>query len=229
MKDVAFGDVLKKLPLSLYYFAVGLAVGEVAGLLLYNINRAAYEYLLNLWSQRIFWGAPIFGVRNWFILNNLIAMFLIVAATVIMMVLIFKRRKYQNRRFALFEKHHPKITLLSLYMVPIGALIVNGFSLSFFLTYGLLKLGFQVFTTSVLLTLPHGINEILGLLFATSLGLNYLDVLSPYIVRKQRAQAMRIGKKLLYSQTTFFVFVFIVILIIFSGFIEGNLTLQLLE
>jgi uncharacterized membrane protein SpoIIM required for sporulation len=91
------------------------------------------------------------------------------------------------------------------------------------LIYALLSVGFQYFKTLFLLLLPHGINEVFGLMLASSLGLAYLKVLKPYILKKQWKEAKKIGKQMLMSKTTLVIVILIALLIIFSGLLEGSL------
>jgi uncharacterized membrane protein SpoIIM required for sporulation len=112
-------------------------------------------------------------------------------------------------------------------MIPLGALLINGFLVALLLAYTMLNFGFQNFEGLSLILLPHGINEILGLLFSSALGLSYLEVLKPYILSKRWDEAKKIGGQLLFSRTTAIVAVWIIILIIFSGFLEGSFAVLL--
>jgi uncharacterized membrane protein SpoIIM required for sporulation len=137
------------------------------------------------------------------------------------------RSQIEFKRFRSFEKRRPKIILSALYIIPIGALTINGFLLSLFSTYVLLNYGKEKFLFAILLTFPHGINEILALLFATSLVLAYLQILKPIILRGNLKLAVKKIKNLIASRVTIFFTILIILLVLFSGVLEGILTMFL--
>jgi len=227
MEKFNIESVLKKVPIAFMYFVTGISAGIFSGLLLYFISKQFYENLLNIWLKRILFGVSKFGPENWFILNNITSMLLIVGASLLMMIFIFKRRRYSNKRFRMFERKHPELTLHSMYIIPLGALVMNGFFIAFFIMYILLTLGITEFNLALAFTLPHGIVEVSGLLLATSLGLAYIDILKPYVLGRKWKESIKIGKRLLFSRTTLIFVVIILVLVVFSGYIEGSLTSQI--
>jgi hypothetical protein len=197
-----------------------------AGFLLFFSNKILYQKIINLFIKRTTFGVQYLGsYKLWFILNNLVVTFLMITAVLLIMTIVLRKRRPTKflKRFGRIEERRPKMTLLSLYMIPVGTLLINGFLITLLLIYTLLNFGFQKFETLFLFLLPHGVNEILALLFSSSLGLAYLEVLKPYILSRQWEEAKKIGKQLLLSKTTLMVAVWIALLIIFSGFIEGGL------
>jgi len=225
MKKLLLAEVIKQIPLSFLYFVLGCALGYVSSVILFYLNKNFLEYLIQIWLKRITFGLGYFGENYgiWFILNNFIAVLMIIASIMLMMTLIFRRRKfYFSRKFEGFERHHTKVGLYSLYIIPIGALLINGFLLSLLLTFLLLNNGFSVFLLNLLLVLPHGITELTALILSTSLALVYLKILRPSIIRGEWETSKKIGKNLLLSHTTFLIIFFLAILILFSGFIEGS-------
>jgi uncharacterized membrane protein SpoIIM required for sporulation len=169
----------------------------------------------------------------WFILNNLVVMLVVIAASVFILTRISSRPRFLEKKFKGFknfskfrnvERRRPKMTLFSLYMVPVGALILNGFLIALFATYVFLTYGQNSFTALALLV-PHGINEVIALILAASLGVSYLKVMSPLILRGNMKGAIAVGGRLLRTKATFYVIVIILTLIVFSGFVEGALSL----
>ena len=159
----------------------------------------------------------------WFILNNIVALMIIVMASVFIFMFVLKKRRIPKsfKKFSLIERHNPRITLYSAYIIPIGALVINGFLVNLFLTHALFSYGIERAIGAVILMMPHGVNELMALFMASSLGLAYLKILSPMIKRGQIDKSIALSKVLLTSNTTLFFIGFIALLIIFSGFLEG--------
>lgn len=232
MKKLTFQIVFKQMPNSLAYFFTGFFVSILFGYFIFYFNKSLYETILSLWSKRLLFGLGLFGNNYsfWFVLNNIIVLFLIIVASILMIFLVMRRKNFGfSSRPKIIERRHPKITLISLYMIPIGALIINGFLIGLFLTYIFLNYDFHKFIESFLLILPHGINEILALVLATSLSLTYIKILSPLILNRKWDACRKKGKELLVSKVTLFVVCLIAILVLFSGFIEGLLTLLIVR
>lgn len=227
MKEISVADVIKYLSVSFFYFILGCSFGMFTGFLLFFFNKTLLQKIIDIFIKRITFGAQYVGsYKLWFILNNLFVVLLMVVAVLLVMTVVLRRRRPIKffKRFARVEENRPKVTLFSLYMIPIGAMMINGFLVTLLLIYTLMNFGYQNFETLFLFLLPHGISEILGLLFSSALALAYLEVLKPYILNRQWEKAKKIGKQLLLSKTTAMVVFLIILLIIFSGFIEGNLT-----
>lgn len=230
MKKLTLGFVLEQMPRSFLYLISAFVIGTISGYILFYYNKQLFEHILNLWFKRILFGVGFFGEYYgiWFIINNVVALMLVIVSTVLIMIHISKTPTFFiTKRFRSLEKHRPKITLFGLYMVPVGALLINGFLISLFVTYVLLNSGFSSFVSIILLLLPHGVSELLALLFASSLGLAYLKILSPIILKKKWSLCTKTGKKLLTSRVTLLVIAIVAILVVFSGFIEGMLGLFL--
>lgn len=228
MKKLTFQFVFRQIPNALAYFFVSFLASIVLGFFIFSLKKSLYETILNLWFKRLLFGFNFFGKSNpfWFTLNNIIVMLLIVLATALMVFLIMRRKPSGfSSRPRMMERRHPKITLASLYMIPIGALVINSFLIGFFLTYAFLNYGFNEFKTSVLLLVPHGINEMLALILATSLALAYIKILSPFVLSRRWDVCRKKVKELLLSNVTMFVVFLIILLTLFSGFVEGMLTL----
>lgn len=221
-----FHTVLKHLPFVFLWFLFGSAVGFVTSVSLFYSNKELLEFILTVWFKRILFGLKIIGSEHfvfWFILNNLTALLLIFVALILIMMLVFKRKMRFFKRHAIFEKHHPRITLMGLYILPLGALFVNGFLIVLFSTYVLLNYGQEKFITTIMLLAPHGINEIAALFLSSSLGLAYLEILSPLILKRKWSKAIKRGKELLKSKITFIFILLIVILVVFGAFVESIL------
>ena len=228
MKEISLSDVIKNFGISIFYYAVGSSLGVFVGFLLSAINKSFFQRVIQVLVERTTFGEQYVGsYKLWFIINNFFVLFLIVASSVFMMNLVLRKRrpKYFNKfkRFERFEKNRPQVTMFSLYMIPIGALIINGALISLLLTYALTNFGYKQFEATFILLVPHGLSEVLALIFATSIGLAYLEVLKPYILSKKWDEARKIGRELLFSKVTLIVVFFIALLIIFSGYIEGSL------
>lgn len=225
MEKISISDVIKNLRITFLYFITGCLAGVLIGFLLFFVDKTLLKKIIDLFTRRITFGLQYIGsYKVWFILNNLVVMLLMIASVIFMVTLFFRKREPIKlfKRFRRIEEK-PKVTLFSLYIIPIGALLINGFLVSMLLIYVLMNFGFQNFKTLFLLMLPHGINEVLGLMLSSSLGLAYLKVLKPYILKKQWKDVRKIGKQLLLSRTTLIIAIWIVLLIIFSGFLEGSL------
>jgi uncharacterized membrane protein SpoIIM required for sporulation len=228
MEELTVKQVFKQLPFAAACFFLSLIFGALFAFFLQNFNKEILEKILSLWSKRILLGVMILGEKfsiAWFILNNLIALLLIVVSC--LLILLLPRSQIEFKRFRSFEKRRPKIILSALYIIPIGALTINGFLLSLFSTYVLLNYGKEKFLFAILLTFPHGINEILALLFATSLVLAYLQILKPIILRGNLKLAVKKIKNLIASRVTIFFTILIILLVLFSGVLEGILTMFL--
>ena len=226
MLKITVGMVLKQMPRAFLYLIIGSLLGITIGFVLFYTNKPIFELILVIWSRKILFGAEFFGSENyslWFIINNLIALLLVVTATIMILTHISKTPTfYVAKRFRKLEKHRPKITVFGLYIIPIGAVIINGFLISLFATYVLLIYEFGRFFDVMMLLLPHGIGELLALLLASSLGLAYLKILTPLILKKKWKSCIKTGEQLLKSRTTLFIVIAIIVLVIFSGLLEGS-------
>jgi len=228
-EKIIFRDVVAQLPFSFLYFAVSSVIGFTTGLILFAANKEWLDYLIQLWIRRTTFGLQYFNgnYKLWFITNNLAAILMIVVGILLLAVMIM-RRKYVARnsmqwKARMFEKHHPRVTLYSFYMLPVGALAINGFLISLFLSYSYLNFTTEKFLTSFLLLLPHGVSELLALFIASSLGFEFIKKMRPYIMSGEWPKAVVASKNLLHSRATIIIFIFIILLILFSGFIEGSL------
>jgi uncharacterized membrane protein SpoIIM required for sporulation len=228
-EKIIFRDVFAQLPFSFLYFAVSSVVGFATGLILSLINKAWLDYLIQLWVRRTTFGLEYFNgnYKLWFITNNLVAMLMILVGIMLLAMMIMRRRYVARSsmqwKARSFEKHHPHVTLYSFYMLPIGALAINGFLISLFLSYSYLSFPTEKFITSFLLLLPHGFSELLALFIASSLGLVFIKKMRPYILSGEWPKAVGASKNMLRSRATIIIVIFIILLIFFSGFIEGSL------
>jgi uncharacterized membrane protein SpoIIM required for sporulation len=109
-------------------------------------------------------------------------------------------------------------------MIPIGALVINGALISLFLTYVLLSSGFGTFSTAFALMIPHGVNEFVALVLASSYGLAYIHLIEPFVLKRNWKNITRTSRQFFFSQTTYVFIVLILVLIVFGGFIEGSLS-----
>jgi uncharacterized membrane protein SpoIIM required for sporulation len=228
LKSFELGDVFREIPRTLLYFVIGSLAGSAFGFILFNINENILKELLKLWSRRLLFGAELIGRGSytfWFIVNNLVVMLVVIVASVFILTQISRRPRFVKfKRFAKMRER-PKVTLFGLYMVPIGALVINGFLIAMFASYVFLAYGYEKFADAVMLLLPHGINEVIALTLACSLGLSYLKFLKPLILKGKSKGAIETGKLLMKTKTTFYIIVIILTLVIFSGFLEGILGL----
>jgi len=227
MRKFTLGFVLRQLPASLLYLTLGFVIGFYSGYFLFRLNKSFYESLLTVYSQRILLGVNFFGNNYalWYILNNMIALMLIIVAIILIIIYRSKTPTFLlSEKIKILQKYRPKMLLTGLYMIPVGVPMVNGFLVSFFITYTLLNFGFNRLVMALFLILPHGMNELLALLFASSLGLAYLKILSPFILQGKWNVCTRTGKQLLGSRVTIFVVILICILVIFGGLLEGYLS-----
>jgi len=248
MKDLEFGvnAVLKEVPRAFAYFLIGAVSGAVAGEILFAFNNALFAFIIELWSRRLLFGldfiTKLTGGKNytlWFVVNNLAVMLVVIAASVFILTRISSRNRLLEKRlekrfgsrfknlkkFRDIEKRRPRMTVNSLYMIPVGALIVNGFLIALFAMYVFLNYSAENFSRAILLLLPHGINEIAALVLASSLGLSYLKIISPMVMKGRMNEAIKVGGQLLKTKATFYILAIIFMLIVFSGFIEGTLSL----
>jgi uncharacterized membrane protein SpoIIM required for sporulation len=225
MQKITVKLVLDQLPIAIKYFFASIIFGASSCFLIFKINKKILEAILNLWSKRILLGIIFFGEKfslSWFIANNIIALMLVIISFLLILLLPRSKGKF---KFKDIERRRPKIILSALYIIPVGALVINGFFLSLFSTYVLLNFGKEKFFIALALTLPHGTIEIIALLLASSLVLAYLKILKPTILKGNLKQAVKIAKKLLASQVTLFFVVLIILLLFFSGIMEGVLVL----
>lgn len=231
-KKLTFKFVLRQTPYAFLYFVIGSLFGALTSFVLFNLNKELLMFILDAWFKRLMFGLTLFGTRNytlWFVVNNIIALLLVIVASVLIMVFVIKGRTrfrtWKFDRFRKFETRRPKITLYGIYIVPIGALMINGFLVSLFAVYIFLDAGMSHFIDVLMLLLPHGINELIALVLASSLGLSYIKILSPLILARRWDECIETGKKFLSSNVTLFFMIIIAILIVFSGFIEGAIGL----
>jgi len=219
-------SVLSQMPLAFVYYFIGACLGTVAGFALFFTFPDLLAMFIKMWVHRLTIGVQLLNGNYTlrFIVNNLVALMMVVVMSVFMFVFILRKHKVRFKSLEGMERHNPKITLFSAYMLPIGALLINGFLVNLFITYTLFTYGIEKTTSAVLLMVPHGVNELVALLIATSLGLSYLKILAPMIRRKQFGKAIKTGKALLKSKTTMLFIVLILLLVVFSGFVEGVLT-----
>ena len=224
MKRFTLSYVLKFFPSTLKYLFFGFLSGAVFGFALFYVNKNLYQEILQTWSKRILFGAALLQNQYtlWFIANNLIALVFAIIGIVLLLILISRRKRFTSNRFAAFEKHHPKITLASLYMIPIGVVFINSFLITLFLTYTYLNDGFQKLMLVFVAIFPNGINEILALMLASSLGLSYLKIMRNLILKNKMREAIKVGKQLVFSKTSLYIFILIVILIVFAAYLEGS-------
>jgi hypothetical protein len=219
--------VFSQMPLTVVYFFIGSSLGTISSFLLFFLNRDFLVFLLEIWFRRLKIGLEVLGGHQtlWFIVNNIVALMIIVFASVLIFSFVLRKKKAPKyfKRFNNLERHNPKITLYSAYMIPIGALVINGFLVSLFLTYALFNYGVESAASALILMVPHGVNELVALFLACSLGLAYLKIISPMIKKRQIDKSIKVGKSLLFSNTTLIFIVLIAILVVFSGFVEGIL------
>jgi len=237
---LTFTFVLRQMPRALLYYIIGSLLGAAAAFALFAIDKNLLEFILTVWFKRLLLGLTLLGSKNytlWFVINNIAALTLVVAASVMIMMLVLRRRTRRTGlkifkrfdRFQNIEERRPRITLFGIYIVPIGALLVNSFLISMFATYVLMNMGYNYFVNVVMLLLPHGINEIVALLMASSIGLAYIKILSPFILARRWDDCIKLGKSMLKSRVTFFFMTLIAILVVFSAFLEGALGLFVLR
>ncbi|MFH0711357.1 MAG: hypothetical protein V1944_02155 [Candidatus Aenigmatarchaeota archaeon] len=223
MEKFDLGLVLRQLPKAVTYLIIGFILGATVGYFLFSISRASYEVILSSWFKRVMFGAKLLNNQYvlWFIINNFVALILAIAGGVLIITNIGRKRAGYSKRFQVFEKHHPKVTMFSLYMLPIGALLINSFLIAFFLMYVYLSRGYDQLIQSLSVLSLNGITEMLALVLAASLGLSYVKVLEPFIMKRKWKESIGLGKKVVWSKTSFYVFVLIAILIVFSAYAEG--------
>jgi uncharacterized membrane protein SpoIIM required for sporulation len=106
-------------------------------------------------------------------------------------------------------------------MLPIGALLINSFLISFFIVYVYLSRGYDQFIQSIQILSMNGITEMLALVLAATLGLAYVKILEPLILERKWKEAIQVGKKMVFSKTSLYIFIFIAILVVFSAYAEG--------
>jgi uncharacterized membrane protein SpoIIM required for sporulation len=218
--ELTFHLVLRQIPRTFLFFLSGIILGIIVGYALFNINKGIFEDIIKLWSTRILFGFNLMG-SSWFMINNLIAILIIILAFILILGMFYKTPKH-TRRFNI-ERNNPKITLFGLYIIPFGASLINGFFLSLFSIYILLNFGLEKFAIAVLLQYPHGIVEIPALILASSLALAYIEIVRPLVLKADWKKCVSKGKELIFSRVTLFFVIVILILIIFSGFIERML------
>lgn len=227
MKNLKLRFVLKQIPYSILYLLLGLFVGAISSYIFFSLNPYFLKFILGIWFRRILLGISLFEEYPafWFILNNTIALLVIIFASWFILTNISKTPEFLiTKKFRRLKKHRGKIILSGLYIIPLGSLLINGFLISLFVTYVFLNFGFDVFAKTLLLLLPHGITESSALLLASSLGFSYLKILSPYILNSKWNLCSKKLKKLLFSRCSLFVIFLIIILVLFSGILEGILS-----
>lgn len=207
------------------YLILGFFLGAVFGYFLFFTNQhAIFSFIVAILFERLLFGAQILGNHYtlWFAINNSFALILAIVGGILLLVSIGRRRRRFSNRFASFEKYHPKITLSSLYMIPIGATIINSFLISLLLAFIYFTEGYSKLVLGIISILPNGITEIFALLLATSLGLSYVKIMEPFILKKKWREAINVGKKMVFSRTSLYVFIFVIFLILFSAYLEGR-------
>ena len=224
MKRFGFRFVVSFVPRIISYLILGFILGAIFGYFLFYVSRSFYEFILSSWFQRIMFGAKYLDNQYtlWFVINNFLALTLAIVGGMFLLINIGKKRSTFSNRFKSYERYHPKVTVFSLYMLPIGAILINSFLISLFLIFAYLNNGYQTFLLSVGALVPHGVNEIFALVLASSLGLSYVKILEPIIMKKKWEEAIKTGKQMVFSKTTLYIFIFIAILILFSAFLEGS-------
>jgi len=226
MKKFDFDLVIEQIRNSLAYFLIGVLFGSSVASFLFLIDKKLIENILSAWFKRITFGLKYIGdYKLWFILNNLVALLMIIAALILILDMFIRRRKFQIPYFRKYERENSMITLYSLYMIPIGALVINGALISLFLTYVLLSSGFATFSTAFVLMMPHGVNEFVALVLASSYGLAYIHLIEPFVLKRNWNDIKRTSRQFFFSQTTYVFIVLILVLIVFGGFIEGMLSI----
>lgn len=225
MKGFSLSRVLRETPKVFLYYILGSIAGLAFGYLMFAADRSSLEALLNMWSKRLLLGIELGGGdwnALWFILNNLAVMLVVIGASVFILVQI-SRKPLMIRKFKRFREP-PKMTMFGLYIVPIGAMVLNGFLIAMFASYIYLAYGIESFTSAVVLMIPHGINEILALTLACSLGIASINAIKPYVMKGQSEKAIKVGKSILRSKATFYILIIIATLIVFSGMVESLLS-----
>jgi len=224
MKKFKLNYVLEFIPSTLAYLFYGFLSGVIFGFALFYIDKSLYQAILQTWFKRILFGAALLQKNYilWFIANNLMALIFAIVGFVLLLIVISRRRRFTSNRFAAFEKHNPKVTLFSLYMIPIGALFINSFLISILLTYVYLSEGFQKLMQIFVAIFPNGISEILALILASSLALSYIKIIRQLILKNKMKEAIKVGKELIFSKTSLYIFIFIVILVVFAAYLEGT-------
>jgi uncharacterized membrane protein SpoIIM required for sporulation len=211
---------------SLAYFIIGSLLGSGIASFLFMLDKNLIDVILSAWFKRMTFGLKYFNgdYKLWFITNNLVAILMIVVALLLIITMFLRKRKFHISYFRKYERENPKITLYSLYMIPIGALIINGALVSFFLTFIFLSQGIEKFSTALVLMMPHGVNEFIALILACSYGLAYIKLIKPLVLKRDWKGIVKMNKRVFYSQTTVIFIILIIIVVAFSGFIEGSLT-----
>ena len=223
MKKLDFKLVLKKMPLSLLYFAFGYLLGFLVTPILFFLNRSFLEFILNVWSRRILFGINFFPRGYWFILNNLFVLALAIVSVLLIAMYVTKTPDYRlTKKFKVSKKKRTKIVLFGLYLIPAGSLTLNSFLISLFLTYISLNFGILKFLELARLLLNYAFFELLALFLATSLGFAYLEILSPFILKESWKKCKEIGKRLLFSRTTALTLSLVFALVVIAGILEGS-------
>jgi len=227
MERFDFGLIIMQMRNSLAYFLIGALFGSGFASFLFILDKKLLETVISVWLTRATFGLKYLGgdYRLWFILNNFVAFLMIIVALVLLIGMFIKRRKFHVSYFAKYEKSHPKITLYSLYMMPIGALVINGALISLFLTFILLNEGFAKFSTALTLMTPHGLYEFIALILASSYGLAYIQLIKPFILKRDWKSIKKTSRQIFYSQTSIVFIFMILILVVFGGIIEGTLSI----
>jgi len=228
MESFDFGLIIKQVRNSLAYFFIGIFFGSAISSFLFLLDENMLEKILNLWFERTTFGVKYFGdYRIWFIANNLFALFMVIISLVIITSIFLRKRKLHHSYFADYENKHPIVTLYSLYMMPVGALLINGAIVSLFLTTILLRDGMEKFSTALSLITPHGLYEFLALILVASYSLSYIQIIKPLVLKKDWKGIKKASKKIFFSNTSMVFIFMIVILVVFGGIIEGSLSLLL--
>jgi hypothetical protein len=194
---------------------------------LHVFNPVVLEILVRVWSERLLLGMRLFGV-TWFILNNVLAMFLLLTACFLILIWVTKTPEYYlTKVFKRARKYRARLIWFGLRLIPMGALFVNSFLITLLLSWVWLKFGSGVALNIALLLLPHGLNELIALVLATSLVLAYLHVLSPFVLAERWKEAARQAKSLLVAKPTLVIALIILAQLTLSGAIEGVLMVAL--
>ena len=229
MEKFDFSLIVRQMGLSFACSIIGVMLGSGFASFLFIVDKDIIKIILSAWLKRVTFGVEYFGgdYRLWFIVNNLIAFMMIVVSIVLLVSMFIKRRKMQISYFKNYEEKHPLVTLYSLYMIPIGALIINSALVSLFLTFIFFDQGAASFSTAFTLMMPHGAYEFIALILTSSYGLAYIKMIKQFVLKKNWRAVVKTSKQIFFSQTSVIFIIMILILVVFGGIIEGSLSMML--